>query len=198
MFVQIIRGTVLDREAYDDQMEEWQSELKPGATGYLGMTGGITAAGDFVSIVRFESSEAARANSDRPEQGEWWERTSKLLENVTFADTSDITVQRGGGSDEAGFVQIIDATVSDRARVEALLREFEANTERPDVIGGLVAWQGDSRMTMVMYFTSEAGAREGEAREPSPEAKALDEEWQSLITDLRFTDLTEPVFDSAA
>ena len=45
MFVQIIQGKVHDRELRQRQMERWLTDLRPGATGYLGHTGGITADG---------------------------------------------------------------------------------------------------------------------------------------------------------
>ena len=42
MFIQIIQGSVTDPEALKRSIARWQSEIKPGATGYLGSTSGIT------------------------------------------------------------------------------------------------------------------------------------------------------------
>ena len=39
----------------------------------------MTADGRMVALVRFDSEEAARRNSDRPEQGAWWEGMAALL-----------------------------------------------------------------------------------------------------------------------
>ena len=69
MFIQVIQGKVADAEGLQAAMDRWVAELQPGAQGWLGSTGGFTDDGMFVSTVRFESQEAARRNSDRPEQG---------------------------------------------------------------------------------------------------------------------------------
>ena len=72
MFIQAISGTVKDVDAMEREAERWQQELRPGAAGYLGMTSGVTDDNRYVTVVRFESAEAAKANSERPEQGAWW------------------------------------------------------------------------------------------------------------------------------
>ncbi len=36
MFVQVIEGRVSDREGLHRQMDQWQRDLRPGATGFLG------------------------------------------------------------------------------------------------------------------------------------------------------------------
>ncbi|MGE5763508.1 MAG: hypothetical protein ACM3ZF_06425, partial [Mycobacterium leprae] len=59
--------------------ERWVEELAPGAAGWLGSTAGVTDDGRFIGLARFESEQAARRNSDRPEQGRWWAETSKLF-----------------------------------------------------------------------------------------------------------------------
>jgi hypothetical protein len=52
----------------------------------------VTDDGRFVGLARFESEEAARRNSGRPEQGRWWMETSKLFTGeVAFRDSSDVT-----------------------------------------------------------------------------------------------------------
>src|SRR4051812_18010213 len=107
MFMQVIQGSVADRIGLRSQLDRWNSELKPGTTGWLGMTGGVTDDGRFILCVRFESAEAAQSNSGRPEQGTWWAETEKTLaEPATFIDSHEIDVYLGGGSDTAGFVQI--------------------------------------------------------------------------------------------
>ena len=40
MFVQVIEGQLADREGLRRQLELWMTELRPGATGYLGTTAG--------------------------------------------------------------------------------------------------------------------------------------------------------------
>ena len=63
MFVQIIQGTVTDADALQRSVERWRNEIKPGAHGYLGSTGGVTSDGRGITIVRFESEAAAQAKA---------------------------------------------------------------------------------------------------------------------------------------
>jgi hypothetical protein len=76
MFVQVIQGQVSDTAKMRAQLDKWVAEFAPGAEGWLGSTSGVTDDGTFVSLARFESPEAARQNSERPEQGEWWDETA--------------------------------------------------------------------------------------------------------------------------
>lgn len=200
MFVQVIQGKTEDAAGLRKQFERWQEELKPGATGYLGSTFGVTADGDAVGVARFESAEAAARNSDRPEQGEWWAETEKLFSGpVTFHDSSDVDVFLAGGSDAAGFVQVMQGRVNDLARAKEL--EAKANetmpTLRPDVIGSVRARYGDNEFTEVVYFTSEAEARTGEAKPMADEDAAEFADWQDVVQVSRYYDITDPWFFSA-
>lgn len=195
MFVQILQGKVADAEALRRQWDEWVADLAPGAVGWQGSTAGITADGEWVGVARFDSHEAARRNSDRPEQGEWWARTEPCFAGpVTFHDCADVDVLMTGGSDDAGFVQVMQARTRDRARIEAIEEETERAFARvrPDVIGGLRAWHPDGRLTDVGYFTSEAEARKGEQKELPEDLRAAFEEWTSLISDVSWYDLSDP------
>jgi hypothetical protein len=201
MFVQVIQGKVADAEGLKSAVEQWQRDIAPGATGWLGSTGGATADGTAISIVRFESEEDARRNSDRPEQGQWWVEASKYFAgDVTFHDCPEVITWGGGGSDDAGFVQIIQghSTNPERSR-EMMSQADDAMRElRPDVLGGVVAMHADAAgdFTQVVYFTSEAAAREGEKAEPPADMQAMQEEVMSLLTDAKFYDLTNPWFFS--
>jgi len=194
MFVQIIEGRVRDVEGLREQMSTWMSELAPGAAGWLGSTAGVTADGTSVAVVRFESKEAAIANSDRPEQGAWWERTKRHFDgDVSFIDYPDVDTFGGGGSDEAGFVQIIGGR-ADRSVVLAVADEMEGllRRMRPDVLGGILAWPGDGAFVQVVYFTSEGEARANESAQPSPGDQAAWERISSLMEFDRFIDLADP------
>jgi hypothetical protein len=195
MFVQVIEGHVADKEGLRAQIDRWQNELKPGADGYLGTTAGVAGDNSFIAVVRFESEDAAKANSQRPEQGEWWESFSANLNGeVTFTDCPDVDTFGAGGSDDAGFVQVMKGR-ADRDALRAVAEETEAILQRarPDVIGGLVAWPGDGSFLQVIYFTSEAEARAGEQREPATDEER--ESWKrmsSLMDVERFIDLSDP------
>ena len=122
MFVQVIQGQVSDAGQARAALDRWVQELAPGAIGWLGSTAGVTEDGRFIELARFESEEAARRNSERPEQDQWWTETSKLFTGeATFRDSSDVTVDVNGDPDNARFVQVMQGRGSDpdRARGSA-------------------------------------------------------------------------------
>lgn len=183
MFVQVIQGQATDAEQLRAALDRWVQELAPGASGWLGSTAGVTDDGRFVALARFESEEAARRNSDRPEQGTWWAETSKLLTGeATFRDGRDVVVDLNGEPDDAGFVQIIQGRGSDPARARELMGQNTAEWAafRPDIIGSVAVDHDGGAYTMALYFTSEAAAREGERKEPPPELKAQMEQMDAL------------------
>jgi hypothetical protein len=177
MFVQVISGKVVDADAMERAADRWEAEVKPGATGYLGTTNGVTDDGRFVTLVRFESADAARRNSERPEQGAWWAEMSKHVSDVVFHDCSRVETILGGGSDDATFVQVMQGRMKDRAKAEALLAkmpEAEAMLKgsRPDVIGEVIAIHDDGdTYTDVVYFSSESEARANESKEMPAETQ---------------------------
>ena len=193
MFIQVITGDVADAAGLESAFDRWQSEVRPGATGFLGSTLGVTADGRFVALARFESAEAARANSDRPEQSAWWSEAEKCFAGpVTFHDCTEVDTFRGGGSDEAGFVQVMQGR-ADRDRLQALDERVEAVLPdlRPDLLGSVRAWDGD-QYTEAAYFTSEAEARAGEAKPPPDELADAMREWQDVMGPITYYDLPRP------
>jgi hypothetical protein len=196
MFVQVIKGHTSDPAGLRAQMDRWPVELKPGAVGFEGSTAGIADDGTFIVLARFRDAAAAQANSERPEQGEWWAATEKYLDGeTTFRDSTDITTLFEGGSNEAGFVQIMEGSVKDRAKAEA----FESpemldqlRKARPDLIGGLRVWFPDDSFVDAAYFTSEAAARSGESSE---EFAGPMEEYTSLFSEMTYLDLRDPLLD---
>ena len=196
MFVQVIKGQVSDAAEVQAAMNRWLEETAPGAIGWLGTTAGVTDDGTFVGLARFESEDAARRNSERPEQDRWWRETAALFTGEpTFQDCSEVVQMGPGGSDDAGFVQVIEGRVRDVERWREMNERWESmgNDFRPDVIGGVLAVHGDGGYTNAVYFTSEAEAREGEQKEPPPEMKAMmDEEMALQEGELTFYDLREP------
>jgi hypothetical protein len=196
MFVQVIRGRVTDPEQVHAALDRWSRQLAAGAPGWLGSTAGVTQDGRFVALARFESEEAARRNSDRPEQDQWWMETSKLFAGeVTFRDSSDVTVDANGDLDKAGFVQVMQGRGSDPDRARELMAQNpdEWAAYRPDVIGSVAVGHEGGAFTMAMYFTSEQAAREGERKQPPTQLKAQMEEMDKLMTgEPEFLDLRQP------
>ena len=200
MFVQVIQGRTSQPDAVVQAFDRWKTELAPGATGWLGSTGGVTEDGRFVAVARFESEEAATVNSARTEQGAWWAETAALLDGeATFRNSTDVQVDLQGDPDQAGFVQVMQGRGSDPERAKELMgQDADKWAEfRPDVIGSVAIGHDEGAYTMVMYFTSEAEAREGERREPPPELQAQMEEMNKLtVGEPEFFDLKHPFLSS--
>ena len=193
MFVQIIEGTTSNPEALSAAGDAWEAEVKPGAVGFLGVTAGVSAGGKAFTLVRFQDEASAKANSERPEQGAWFEKhlATAYDSPPTFTESSDIEEFMGGGSNDAGFVQVMKSKNVDRAKLEEMDKTFEKFAgERPDILGGLRAWTGADTCVDVMYFTSEADARKGEQTEMPDELKQAMESFGEM--DVEFLDLPDP------
>lgn len=194
MFVQVIEGQARDAEGIERQAERWQVELRPGAVGFLGATGGVADDGTCITIVRFASPADARANNDRTAQGDWWAETEKYYEGeVTFRETDDVETWLDGGSDEAGFVQIMKGG-ADRDAIHEMDGALGAvaSSFRPDLIGGTRAWFGPDEYLEVAYFTSEAEARANEQNPPPPELAETFERFQQIMANVTYVDLKDP------
>jgi hypothetical protein len=208
MFMQIIEGTTNDAEGLRRQHERWQQDVAPAAEGFLGVTGGVAADGTVILLARFEDEKSASRANAGPEQDAWWNETAKYFDgDPTVRGTTDVELQQGGGSDAAGFVQVISGRVRDRARLVEIETKLMSKMQemRPDVIGSVRAWDGD-RFTEAIYFTSEADARAGEAtmgesmggggdqvsEDVEGEPLATMAELESLMEDVAYIDLTEP------
>jgi hypothetical protein len=196
MFMQIIQGKIKDRAAARATMDQWLADIQPGAEGWLGGTYGVTEDDQLVACVRFRDREAADANSARPEQSAWWTQMEQHFAGpVTFHDCEDVSLLLGGGSDEARFVQVIQARVTDRDKLHKLMEESSQMlaTYRPDVLGGTIAIDADGVVTETIAFTSEAAARKAEQQQMPAEA----EEAMSLLQDVQYLDLRDPWFATA-
>lgn len=193
MFVQVIQGKAKDRDALQQQWQKWNSQVKPASVGYLGSTAGITQDGDFIAVARFESEEAARSNSGSAEQDQWWSETEQYIDNPSFQDCTRVEEWMGGGSDDAGFVQVIQGT-SEQDQDMTPEEEEKIRATRPDLIGGISAQHSDGKTwTTVAYFKDEASAREGEKKDEFQQAMQESGATPDLNT---YFDLTSPWLDS--
>ena len=144
MLIQLMEARVSDRESLDRQLERWESEVRPGAIGFLHSTEGITGDGRLVLVAGFESAEAAGRNAARPEQGRWFSETEVCFDGApSFAESTDVEVLGAAPAGGAGFVQVMKGS-ADRDRVRAMDEIFEQyrGEYRPDVLGLLRAWTG--------------------------------------------------------
>jgi hypothetical protein len=193
MFVQVIEGHTDDAAGVRRQMERWDRDVRPGAVGFEGSTQGVTADGTVIVLARFRDAAAAKENADRPEQGAWWRETEPLFtEPPTFRESSDTDTLFDGGSDDAGFVQVMAGTALDRAAIEAFESDeltAQLREARPDLLGGHRVWFEDGSYVEAAYFTSEEAARAGEA---SDAFSGPQEEYTALFGEMRYLDLSDP------
>ncbi|MGI9084202.1 MAG: hypothetical protein ACR2FE_02790 [Aeromicrobium sp.] len=193
MFIQVIQAKTSRKNDVRQLMDEW-SDLPDDDTGFLGGTFGVTDDGTYIGVVRFESKEKAMANSERPETTAMAEKMAALMDGPPeFHDCDDVTVWMDGGSDDAGFVQVIRGKTDDPARLKESMAgdTDELRDRRPDVIGGTLAIDDDGSFTNTVAFTDEASAREGEKNSDPPE------EFETLMRDVQYYDLRDPWFESA-
>jgi hypothetical protein len=196
VFIQVIQGKCTHQDELRAMAEGWRAELSGGAVGWLGGTYGFTDDDQFIGIIRFESRDAAMENSGRPEQGAWSEKMMALMDGpVEFHDCDDVMLFMDGGSDDAGFVQVIQGKVDDPSRIKAMLADTTMlHDMRPDIIGGTLAIEPDGTFTETVAFRDEASARQGEQVQPPPEMRA---ELESMLSGAKFYDLHAPWFESA-
>ena len=137
MFVQVIQGHVSDAAQVRAQLDSWVQEVAPGAVGWLGSTSGVTDDGMLIALARFESGEAARQNSDRPEQTGWWEQTAALFTGEpVFHNSTSVDVDAPGDPSQAGFVQVMQGRSSDPDRARELMANDPTDWRgfRPDIL----------------------------------------------------------------
>jgi hypothetical protein len=199
VFIQIIQGKCTKRDELKAAMDRWRVECEPGALGFLGGTYGFTDGDMFCAVVRFETREAALANSARPDQGRWWETVAPLFDGgVEFHDCDDVLLMLGGGSDDAGFVQVIRGRVRDPEKLRSMMDRVSTilHEERPEILGATIAIEPDGSFTETVAFTDEAAARSGEAKEMPAELGALVSD--VFMDDTSYLDLPHPWFATHA
>lgn len=195
MFIQVIQGKCSRPDELRALAKSWRDEDGAGSVGWLGGTYGVTDDNDFLGIVRFTSREDAMENSARPETGAFAEKMSALMDGpVEFHDCDDVTTWLEGGSDDAGFVQVIRGHTDDPQAAKALLENSDDLREmRPEIIGGTLALEPDGTFYETIAFTDEESARKGEQLEPPAEVRA---ELEKMMAGATFYDLHHPWFAS--
>ena len=200
MFIQVIQGQCNDADQLHRRMDVWREELEPGAMGFLGGTYGLTDDNEFIGVVRFDSKESAMRNSNRSEQGAWWGETERYFDGpVTFHDCDDVQLMLDGGSDDAGFVQVIQGRISDPEKFRMMMDQpmDMLHRERPDILGGTIAVDENGYFTQTIAFRTEAEARAGEKKEMPQEMQDQMADMDEAMTDISYHDLHHPWFATA-
>jgi len=197
VFVQVIEGRTADEAALRRLVERWDRDVKPGAAGFLGTTAGVASDGTAIAFVRFVDEAAARWNEARPEHVAWWHDLGEVLDGSPMVtESADVALLLAGGSDDAGFVQIVRAATPDRDQIDALMtpdRIAAVQRSRPDLIGSIRAWLDDGSFIEAAYFTAESAARDAEHSDEYEDAEAL---FAAAYGPMSFVDLAAPILVS--
>lgn len=196
MFIQILQAHCTRQAELHQVIEEASAGLADRA-GWLGGTFGFTGDDRFVGVVRFESEEACRELTGTENAQLWLERAQKLCdEPVQVHESADVTMMLEGGSDRAGFVQVMRGRVADAEKLRHLVSDEMASMlhqARPEIVGATLAVEPDGSFTETIAFTDEKSARMGEQQEMPDEVRA---EIDSAMADVEFLDLQQPWFAS--
>lgn len=195
MFVHLTLGTAADSGGLRQQWGRWHDDVAPGSAGWLRSVAGVTGDGRAVLCHFFDSVEAAGASSERPEHAAWWSGTETCLGlPLVSLETGDVHVEAPHEAAGAGFVQVMRATVQDRARFERVEEEIGPlfMEARPDFLTGYRAWFPDGSLAAIDFFRSEAEARAGESAPMPDRLREGFQEWLGLLTATEWYDLAEP------
>lgn len=197
MFIQMVQGTCSRQDDMRRVVDDWCSSMDS-HEGWLGGTYGFTDDSQFVGVVRFTSQATAEAASMRPDAAMWWAAASDCFEGGPEIHMSeDVTLMLNGGSDDAGFVQVMRGKVGNAEKLRKMTSDTEMTNmlhqARPDIIGGTLVIEPDGSFIETIAFTSEAEARRGEQAEmPSDMAEDMGEAMQEV----QYLDLHRPWFRS--
>ena len=170
MFIQVIQGRATNPPGIRRDVGRWQRQLAADADGWLGSTAGITEDG--------------------------WSITSQHLARVAVHDAPKVHTYRDGGSDQAGFVQVIQGHTEDMERMVSLGCDQEEvlTQDAPHILGMTVAEHADrpGDFTQTVYYPSEQDARRLEQERSAEADEPARRELHDLMTNLRSFDLRDP------
>lgn len=82
---------------------------------------------------------------------------------VIFHDYRDVDTALAGGSDEAGFVQVIQERAKNQEEMRRRLSQLQQLHEsRPEILGMFTGRHGDGGFPEAVYFASAESARQAE------------------------------------
>jgi hypothetical protein len=164
--------------------------------GWLGGTYGFTDDERFVGVVRFDSESACRDSASMPGADMWWAGAEALFAgSCDVHESEDVSMMLDGGSDDAGFVQVMHGRVGDADKFRHFMTDAEVTSmlhqTRPEIIGATLAIEQDGSFIETVAFTSEDAARKGEQMEMPAEMQS---DFESAMTDVEYLDLHRPWF----
>lgn len=196
MFIQMVQGRCSREDEMRALVDDWSATMAD-RPGWLGGTYGFTDDGRFLGVVRFESSQSCRESASEPGADLWWAAAESLCDGpCEVHESEDVTMMLEGGSDDAGFVQIMTGRVGDADRLRHLVSDEMSSMlhqARPEILGATMAIEAGGHFVETIAFTDEESARRGEQLDMPADVR---EELTSAMADVAYADLHHPWFAS--
>jgi hypothetical protein len=195
VFIQMVQGRCSRPDEMRGIVDGWCNAMAD-RPGWLGGTYGFTDDERFVGVVRFDSQSACRECADAPDAPMWWAAADELFDgSAEIHESEDVSMMLDGGSDSAGFVQVMKGRVGDADKFRHFMTDTEVTSmlhqTRPEIIGATLAMEDDGTFVETIAFTDEDSAREGEQLEMPEE---MQQDFESAMTDVEYIDLHRPWF----
>jgi hypothetical protein len=195
VFIQMVSGSCSQQEDMRMLVDDWCANMAS-QPGWLGGTYGFTDDGRFMGVVRYESAAMCRELCDAEGAGAWWAAAEQLFDgSPEIHQSQDVSIMLQGGSDDAGFVQIMRGKVANADMLRKMTTDQEMTSmmheARPDIIGSTLIIEDDGTFTETIAFTDEESARIGEKKEMPADVAA---DFEGAISEVEYYDLHRPWF----
>jgi len=195
VFIQMVQGRCSRQDEMRALVDDWCGSMAH-RPGWLGGTYGFTDDDRFLGVVRFDSSSACLESAAAPDAAAWWAAADELFDgSCEIHESEDVSMMLEGGSDHAGFVQVMKGRVADADKFRHFMTDTEMTSmlheARPEIIGGILAMETDGTFVETIAFTDEDAARKGEQTDMPAGMQA---DFDAAMTDVEFIDLHKPWF----
>ena len=195
MFIQMVEGACTQQDDMRMLIDDWCGRMAD-VPGWLGGTYGFTDDERFVSVVRYESAAAWEKCCAADDAGLWWAAAEEMFDSAPeIHQSEDVMMMLDGGSDAAGFVQVMRGKVGNPDKLRRIMTDRDMTSmlhqTRPEIIGATLLMEDDGSFTETISFTDEDSARKGEAREMPAQVVA---ELQEAMAEVAYYDLHRPWF----
>jgi hypothetical protein len=195
VFIQMVEGACSQKDDMRMLVDDWCNRMAD-EPGWLGGTYGFTDDDRFLGVVRYESAAACQQCCAAADAGMWWAAAEEMFDGKPeIHQSEDVMMMLDGGSDDAGFVQVMRGKVGNPDKLRRIMTDQDMTSmlhqARPDIIGATMLIEDDGSFTETVSFTDEDSARKGEAMEMPAEVAA---DLQEAMAEVNYYDLHKPWF----
>lgn len=195
MFIQMVEGACSQHDDMRMLIDDWCDRMAD-EPGWLGGTYGFTDDDRFIGVVRYTSRAACEQCCAAEDAGMWWAAAEEMFDSTPeIHQSEDVMMMLEGGSDEAGFVQVMRGRVGNPDKLRRIMTDQDMTSmlhqARPEIIGATLLIEDDGWFTETISFTDEDSARKGEAMDMPAEVTA---DLQEAMAEVAYYDLHKPWF----